>query len=150
MDYSSICAVRGTIIQVVDFEQSKDRQRPTVRTGLDKRLDTLKRQYDGMEGFLTGVINHIINKSPPWASQYIRSCIFLPQIGFLTVVDVNKESGNGKYEGEGDSDGSWEKIFASDSSACYKNKYMRELDSTYGDMYCEIGGGFRTVLYFQC
>lgn len=149
MDYSSICTIRGTIVQVVDFELSKQRQRPTVRTGLDKRLDKLKRQYDGMESFLAEVVNHIINESPPWASQYIRSCIFLPQIGFLTVVDVDEESGDGKYEGEEGSDGFWEKIFASDGSACYKNKYMRELDNTYGDMYCEIGGEFSTAQYFQ-
>ncbi|KAK3192843.1 hypothetical protein K4F52_001200 [Lecanicillium sp. MT-2017a] len=126
------------INKVIDFEQSKLRQRTSVRAGIDKKLDELKRQYDGMESFLTEVVNHISSASPAWASKHIRSCIFLPQLGFLTVVDTD-ESGNSKYEGEGGTGSTWEKIFVSDCAACYKNDQMRELDSRYGDMYCEIG-----------
>lgn len=93
-----------------------------------------------MDSFLTEVINHMSRELPEWARKYIRSCIFLPQIGFLTVVEPNPVTGNGQYEGEGMVGDAWEKLFAADGAVCYKNSYMRELDEEYGDMYCQIGG----------
>lgn len=128
------------INNTIDFDQSKSRHRPSVRTGIDPQLDELKRRYDGMESFLTQVINQMNRELPEWACQYIRSCIFLPQLGFLTVVEPHPDTGNGRYEGEGADGGAWEKLFTADGAVCYKNHYMRELDEEYGDMYCQIGG----------
>lgn len=98
-----------------------------------------------MESFLTEVVNHMKRELPEWACQYIRSCIFLPQLGFLTVVEPNLDTGLGRYEGEGSDEGSWEKLFMADGAVCYKNKYMRELDREFGDMYCQIGGKKRII-----
>ncbi|KAF9775231.1 hypothetical protein IL306_006679 [Fusarium sp. DS 682] len=92
-----------------------------------------------MDSFLTEVINHVNHELPQWARKYVRSCIFLPQIGFLTVVEANPLTGNGQYEGEGTAAGAWEKLFTADGAVCYKNSYMRDLDDEYGDMYCQIG-----------
>lgn len=93
-----------------------------------------------MPSLLNQVVDHLLTKIPSWASQYIQSCIFLPQLGFLTVVQQDPATGNGKFEGEGSTLEQWEKIFASDGVVCYKNEHMRELDDIHGDMYCEIGG----------
>ena len=128
------------ISKTIDFEQSKARQRTSVNTGIDPQLDELKRRYDGMGSFLTEVVNHVNQRLPEWACQYIRSCIFLPQLGFLMVVEADPATGNGKYEGEGADGDLWEKLFTADGAVYYKNGYMKELDDHYGDMYCEIGG----------
>ncbi|QPC75868.1 hypothetical protein HYE68_006620 [Fusarium pseudograminearum] len=134
-----LVAVKGMIDKTIDFEQSKARRRSSVKVGIDPQLDELKRQYDGMDSFLTEVINHVHRELPDWARKYVQSCIFLPQIGFLTVVEPNPDTGNGLYEGEGTTLEEWEKLFNTDGAACYKNSYMRELDEEYGDMYCQIG-----------
>ncbi|PHH59179.1 hypothetical protein CDD81_3665 [Ophiocordyceps australis] len=136
---ADLVAVGEMINRTIDFEQSENRRRSSVRTGVDARLDEVKRRYDGMSSFLTEVVNQVSQTVPDWASQYIRSCIFLPQLGFLMAVELDIKTGNGKYEGEGLDMGRWEKLFISDDIACYKNSYMRELDEQYGDMYCEIG-----------
>ena len=130
------------IDKTIDFDQSESRRRSSVKAGIDAHLDELKRRYDGMGSFLTEVVNQTNQKLPEWACQYIRSCIFLPQLGFLMVVELDPATGNGKFEGEGGDCGRWEKLFTADGTVCYKNGYMRELDEQYGDMYCEIGGKF--------
>ncbi|KAM4059327.1 mutS family protein [Hirsutella rhossiliensis] len=136
---SALVAVGDMIDKTVDFDQSESRRRTSVKAGVNSRLDELKRQYDGMGSFLTQVVNHVNQELPEWASQYIRSCIFLPQVGFLMVVELDPATGNGKYEGEGAGAERWEKLFKADGAVCYKNRHMRELDEQYGDMYCEIG-----------
>jgi DNA mismatch repair protein MSH5 len=133
-------AIGDMISRTIDFEQSKDRRRTSVKAGVDPQLDELKRRYDGMGSFLTEVVNQVNQRLPEWASQYIKSCIFLPQLGFLTVVEYDPQTGNGKYEGECTEGDRWEKLFTADGAVCYKNQYMKELDEHYGDMYCEIGG----------
>ncbi|KAF5663963.1 dna mismatch repair msh5 [Fusarium heterosporum] len=139
LEPSSLVVVGDLINKTIDFEQSKARHRSSVKTGVDPQLDELKRRYDGMDSFLTEVANHINQELPEWARKYVRSCIFLPQIGFLTVVEPNPSTGNGQYEGEGTAARTWEKLFIADGAVCYKNSYMRELDKEYGDMYCQIG-----------
>ncbi|RGP63824.1 DNA mismatch repair msh5 [Fusarium longipes] len=135
----SLVLVGDMINKTIDFEQSKARRRSSVRAGIDPRLDELKRQYDGMDSFLTEVVSHLHQELPDWARKYVQSCIFLPQIGFLTVVEPNPATGNGQYEGEDTTLEAWEKLFTIDDAVCYKNSYMRELDKEYGDMYCQIG-----------
>lgn len=98
-----------------------------------------------MGSFLTEVVNSISRVVPEWAAQYIRSCIYIPQLGFLTVVEADSESRRGKYEGEGLDDDEWERMFTVDGTVCYKNSFMKELDDQYGDMYCEIGGEYTHV-----
>lgn len=140
LEPASLVVVGDMINKTIDFEQSKARHRSSVRTGIDPQLDELKRRYDGMDSFLTEVVNQLNRELPQWARKHVRSCIFLPQIGFLTVVESNRLTGNGQYEGEGTAVGAWEKLFTADGAVCYKNSYMRELDEEYGDMYCQIGG----------
>ncbi|KAI1047650.1 hypothetical protein LB505_013086 [Fusarium chuoi] len=139
LEPASLVVVGDMINKTIDFEQSKERHRSSVRAGIDTQLDELKRRYDGMDSFLTEVVNQLNRELPQWARKYVRSCIFLPQIGFLTVVESNRLTGNGQYEGEGTTVGAWEKLFTADGAVCYKNSYMRELDEEYGDMYCQIG-----------
>lgn len=132
-----LCQVGELIGQTIDFEQSLERGRTAVRHGIDANLDELKRSYDGMEHFLTTVIAKLRAELPEWARKYVQNCIFFPQLGFLTVVSLNPETGKGDYDGEGLND-VWERMFAAEGSVYYKNRQMREMDEHFGDAYCMI------------
>ncbi|UNI15285.1 hypothetical protein JDV02_001828 [Purpureocillium takamizusanense] len=134
-----LLAVGDIISRTIDFDESESRWRTSVRPGIDPQLDALKRWYDGLDNFLTEVANQLNQSLPDWARSWVRSCVFLPQLGFLVVVDLDPTTGYGRYEGEGAQGDPWTKLFATDETVYYKNNYLRELDSHYGDMYCEIG-----------
>jgi DNA mismatch repair protein MSH5 len=134
-----ICQVGELITQTIDFEQSTERGRTAVKHGVDSDLDALKRRYDGMEHFLTGIAASVQSAVPEWARRYIKNCIFFPQLGFLTVVSLNPETGKGNYDGEGSVD-EWECMFVAEGCVYYKNQQMKEVDEQVGDAYCMIVG----------
>ncbi|KAG0649696.1 hypothetical protein D0Z07_3763 [Hyphodiscus hymeniophilus] len=119
----------------VDFQRSAEQHRTTVLQGVDPKLDSLKRTYDGMDSMLTEVATSLSKELPEWAQQYVENCIFFPQLGFLTVVPLDPVTGKGKYEGEGIDDDLWTRNFVSNDMGYYKNKRMKEMDSYFGDMY---------------
>jgi len=128
-----------------------EQHRTAVKQGVDTELDNMKRTYDGMSSFLAQVATQLLNDLPEWARQYIENCIFFPQLGFLTVVPLDPNTGMGKYEGEGIENDVWEKMFASNDMGYYKNRRMRDMDSYFGDMYGMICGeaGFHILLNDQ-
>jgi len=124
----------------VDFERSAEQHRTVVLQGLDRKLDDMKRTYDGMDDLLTKVASRLASELPEWAAQYVENCIFFPQLGFLTVVALDPATGAGKYEGEGTENDVWERSFVSNDMGYYKNRRMKEMDNQFGDMYSEICG----------
>ena len=111
-----------------------------MAAGVDACLDGLKHDYDGMGSFLTEVSSKLLRELPDWARCHIRNCIFLPQLGFLTVVEMDSETGTGRYGGQGLQEDTWEKTFSTDRVVYYKNRCMRELDAHFGDVYGSIVG----------
>lgn len=131
----------GKIITgVVDFERSGEQHRTVVLQGVDAELDNMKHTYDGMDDLLSQVARRLSQELPEWAAQYIENCIFFPQLGFLTVVSLDPTTGTGRYEGEGVDNDIWEKKFVSNDMGYYKNKFMREMDEFFGDLYGMISG----------
>lgn len=128
------------VTDIVDFERSVEQHRTAVLQGVDAELDGMKRTYDGMGSLLTQVATQLWNDVPEWARQYVENCIFFPQLGFLTVVTLDSETGIGKYEGEGVENDVWEKMFISNDMGYYKNQRMKEMDSYFGDLYGMICG----------
>jgi DNA mismatch repair protein MSH5 len=128
------------ITETVDFQRSAEQHRTAVLQGVDAELDGMKRTYDGMDSMLTQVATQLSSDLPEWASQYVENCIFFPQLGFLTVVPLDPETGKGKYEGEGTDDDAWMKMFVSNDMGYYKNRRMKEMDEYFGDMYGMICG----------
>lgn len=136
------------VTETVDFTRSEEQHRTVVLPGVDEELDDIKRTYDGMDNFLTHVATQLKNDLPEWAAQYVENCIFFPQLGFLTIVTVDPETGRGRYEGEGLEDDIWEKMFVSDDISYYKNQRMREMDDYFGDMYGMICGRCPSAFVF--
>lgn len=130
------------ITDIVDFQRSTESHRTTVLQGVDTELDVIRRTYDGMDDLLTQVANQLSRDLPDWASLYVENCIFFPQIGFLTVIPLDTETGRGKYEGEGIEDDMWEMMFVSNDMGYYKNRRMKEMDCYFGDMYGLICGEY--------
>ena len=128
------------IHRLIDFDQSKSRQRWSVKPGADPQLDDLKHRYDGMGSFLTQVVNHIKKDLPPSTSQHILSCVFLPQLGFLLETDLDPRISNTRHNDQRGEPDIWEKVFVTEETICYKNAYMKELDDRYGDVYSAISG----------
>lgn len=93
-----------------------------------------------MEDLLTKVAARMTADLPEWARQYIENCIFFPQLGFLTVVPLDAETGKSLYEGEGAENDVWERMFCSEDMAYYKNTRMKEMDELFGDLYGMICG----------
>ncbi|KAF3077429.1 Exocyst complex protein EXO70 [Trichoderma lentiforme] len=130
--------VGSMIDRVVNFDETKFQQRYSVKPGIDVELDALKRQYDGMNSLLTEVANSVTQDLPTWARRHIKSCIFLPQLGFLTVVEQDSQQTNGGFDLECSNDGQWKKSFVDNEKAYYKNRHMTDLDNQYGDIYSQI------------
>jgi DNA mismatch repair protein MSH5 len=128
------------VTQTVDFVRSAEQHRTVILPGVDEELDNIKRTYDGMDSLLTQVAIRLSNDLPEWAAQYVENCIFFPQLGFLTVVPLDSNTGKGKYEGEGIENDAWDKMFVSNDMGYYKNNRMREMDEYFGDMYGMICG----------
>jgi DNA mismatch repair protein MSH5 len=136
-----------TISQVVDFEGSAEQRRTVVLQGVDAELDGFKRTYDGMDSLLNQAHGLLLNDLPEWAMQYVTTCLFFPQLGFLTVVVLDPETGAGKYEGEGVENDIWDKMFVTNDSGYYKNRKMREMDEYFGDLYGLICGKYSGILH---
>ncbi|KAG9235634.1 muts domain V-domain-containing protein [Amylocarpus encephaloides] len=123
------------ISQVVDFESSAEQGRTAVLQGVDGELDNFKRTYDGMDSLLTRAYSLLLKDLPEWALQYVTSCLFYPQLGFLTAVHLDPATGAGRFEGEGIEDDTWDRMFVTNDLGYYKNKKMREMDDYFGDLY---------------
>jgi DNA mismatch repair protein MSH5 len=136
-----------TITSVVDFERSAEQHRTVVLQGVDADLDAMKHTYDGMDDLLSQAAIRLSANLPEWAAQYVENCIFFPQLGFLTVVPLDPATGTGRYEGEGIDSDIWEKMFVSNDMGYYKNKYMKEMDGYFGDLYGMICGTLNEYLF---
>lgn len=128
------------ITQTVDFADSEIQHRTVVLQGVDPTLDDLKRTYGGLEDFLSKVCAKLMTDIPEWATQYVCNCVFFPQLGFLTAVILEPETGRGKYEGEGTDDSSWDLMFCTADRVYYKNRQMKEIDGHFGDLYGMVCG----------
>ncbi|KAK4543724.1 hypothetical protein LTR36_005369 [Oleoguttula mirabilis] len=130
-----LAAVGKLISDVVDFEASKDQRHTVVQTGVDEELDEAKRTYDGIEDLLSQVAGHVAEQVPAELDSKV-SVIFFPQIGFLISIRLEGDTGRGVYEGTDDDP--WEKMFATEQNAYYKNSNMTEMDQYFGDIYGRI------------
>lgn len=132
--------IGDAINRTIDFEQSKLRNRLSIKPGLDKRLDELMQRYAGVRVHSDRAIlassQHLSRES----RGRIQSCTFFPQLGFLLLVAPDPVTGTTSYEIEDEKGKQWERVFTADASMCYKNDHLRELDKLYGDVYRDIGG----------
>ncbi|KAB5579927.1 muts domain V-domain-containing protein [Coniochaeta sp. 2T2.1] len=126
------------ISQNIDFEKSIEAQRTTIKWGIDPELDELKQFFAGLEDVLAAVRVRVLQVMPDWAREYLRNCIFYPQLGFLVSISENPETKKGFYQGDGIPGDDWVMMFTTDGVVMYKTMMMKDLDATYGDPYGRI------------
>ncbi|KAI6825107.1 hypothetical protein KC342_g11225 [Hortaea werneckii] len=134
-DKRQLAAVGTMISEVVDFEASKDQQHTVVLPGVDDELDEAKRTYDGIEDLLSQVASHVAGQVPAALNSKVN-VIFFPQIGFLISIGLDEDTGRGVFEGT--TEDPWERMFATETHAYYKNSNMMEMDEHFGDIYGRI------------
>jgi DNA mismatch repair protein MSH5 len=132
--------VGESISRVVDFDQSEAKCRTTVASDVDPQLDSMKRTYDGMETLLARIVQEMNGEPSNSTRATIDRCIFYPQLGFLTEVQLKSEAGDRPYLDVDQNGDEWEKMFTAHGSVYYKNRQMRELDDHFGDIYGAIVG----------
>lgn len=106
-----------------------------VKQGLDRDLDRMKDQYDGLNSLLKHVAIDIAMTIPKELDIDVN-VIYFPQLGFNIALPLN-ERGEAAYSG---SSGDWELVFVTESRAYFKDFRMRELDVKLGDIYGLICG----------
>ena len=116
--------------------------RTVVKSGVDDRLDEMKRTYAGVEDLLNQTSLNIADSIPAQYSLDLN-VIFFPQIGFLISMPVDPSTGLSNYHGEEGQE--WEQLFSTASRVYYKDYRMVELDQTFGDIYAQICGLFPTL-----
>jgi DNA mismatch repair protein MSH5 len=130
-----LAGVGKLISDVVDFEASKEQRRTIVLPGVDEELDEAKRTYDGIEDLLSQVAGHVAGIVPAELDSKVN-VIFFPQIGFLISIRLQEGTAHGVFQGTAEDP--WEKMFATESNAYYKNSNMTEMDQYFGDIYGRI------------
>lgn len=108
--------------------------------GVDLELDRLRREYDGLSRFLEKIYQSIVQQVPKQVASQIKSCIFLPQVGFLIAVEWNADAELSSFLSANNKDDVWEQYFVSDGAVHYKNNRIRHLDEHFGDIYRDIAG----------
>ncbi|KAK4560402.1 hypothetical protein LTR86_005598 [Recurvomyces mirabilis] len=134
-DRRQLASVGKLINDVVDIEASKLEGHTVVRPNIDEELDEAKRTYDGIEDLLSKVASHVAGHVPAVLDSKVN-VIFFPQIGFLISIRLEGVTGRGVWEGT--KDDPWEKMFATEENAYYKNANMTEMDEHFGDIYGRI------------
>ncbi|KAI4884232.1 hypothetical protein NFI96_011607, partial [Prochilodus magdalenae] len=120
------------ISKVVDFEGSFAENRFTIKPNVDPAIDEKKRRMMGLSDFLSDVAQAELEDLDSCFSTC--TVIYIPLIGFLLSVPrlpgmVEKES----FEIEG-----LDFIFVSEDRLHYRSARTKELDSTLGDLHCDI------------
>ncbi|EFQ28701.1 MutS domain V [Colletotrichum graminicola M1.001] len=135
---ATIKSIGELVGSTVDFEETKASSRISVKWNVNPKLDTLKQTYHGLDSFLSEVSTSLTRELPEWARKYVTGCIFWPQLGFLTVVPLLRDTGESGYEGQGLDNDRWEQRFVANGNVYYKNRSMLELDAQIGDTYSRI------------
>ena len=126
----------------MDFEASHEMHRTVVKPGVDLDLDTMKKNYHGMDDMLNMTTSLVAHEMPDEYADIDLNVIFFPQIGFLICLPLDPESGLAVYDGSAGSATPWDRIFSTSSRVYFKDWRMRDLDDTWGDVYAQICGVF--------
>ncbi|KAK9243679.1 DNA mismatch repair protein MutS [Lipomyces tetrasporus] len=128
-DQVALKEVCELISKVIDFDMSRIDNRIVVKPTVDRELDELKRNFDGIEDLLSAVARRVTIDLPEIYSDRVNA-IYFPQLGYLILVALDEANGDPCCIGE-----DWDYQFRSDTHAYFKSPEVRELDDTFGDMY---------------
>lgn len=106
-----------------------------MKPGLDRKLDMMKDNYDGLNDLLKQVAIEVATTIPE-SFDIDVNVIYFPQLGFNIAIPLNNR-GEAAFSGIGDE---WELVFITENRAYFKDLRMREMDERLGDIYGLICG----------
>lgn len=101
---------------------------PTVNADLDR----LRRQYNELPEFLSGVVKQVANRINNPAIRAIN-VVYFPQLGFLVTIQLNEELSVENINEEG-----LELRFSTEKVAYFKDPCTLQLDKELGDIYTDM------------
>nr|XP_019013939.1 uncharacterized protein I206_00016 [Kwoniella pini CBS 10737]OCF52720.1 hypothetical protein I206_00016 [Kwoniella pini CBS 10737] len=110
--------------EVIDWNSSKGQSRMSVAPGTNAELDDLRTLYSGE----FSQFSHVIKEEIPRDIASNFSVIYLPHIGFHSVIVTEEDIPSPKIRG-------WTARFKTTDKHYYKNSSMVDLDNHYGDIY---------------
>lgn len=122
----------------VDIDSSVEQHRTVVKHGIDEELDAIKERYDGMDDLLSRTAKAIAETIPDEIEVNLN-VIYFPQLGFHITVPLDRATGNVAYDG---GEENWQRAFTTENQAYYKDRRMKEMDETLGDLYAMICGQY--------
>lgn len=135
-DPRTLESVGSLIGDVIDFDESEVEERIVVKRLVDDQLDDHKQVYDGIEQILNEACLELSGFVPSAYIEQVR-CIYLPQLGFLTVmpaVETCDRSDADHVEPVWQSE-DWDFHFSTSQNVYFKSAKMVEMDEYFGDVH---------------
>lgn len=132
VDFSGLKEILAMINKIIDFDESKAKNRFVVNHGIDKDLDEKKKVFNGLPELMTKVAEQELAA----LDSRVLECnvIYLPQLGYLLKLP--------HYSFIKEEDGyilqSLEFMFVNNGTIHYKSEHTKELDRLLGDTQSEI------------
>jgi DNA mismatch repair ATPase MutS len=121
-------AIAARIEACINLQASKTAWQPSIKTGFDENLDSMRLALASLEGFLDSVAasekNQIFRSETP---DHTLRVLFYPRIGY--VIQMSRADA-----AQLESDDSVEQVLESDAHVFLKNNRMRQLDEELGDL----------------
>ncbi|RAH66189.1 MutS family protein MSH5 [Aspergillus aculeatinus CBS 121060] len=114
----------------VDIDSSEEQGRTVVKPGIDRALDRMKDNYDGLNSLLKKIAIEIAGEIPEFYDIDVN-VIYFPQLGFNIAIPLN-QAGDAAYRGPEEE---WDLMFFTENRAYFKDFRMREFDEKLGDIY---------------
>ncbi|GAB1311213.1 hypothetical protein MFIFM68171_01423 [Madurella fahalii] len=134
IDVRPFLYVGEIIIRTIDFQLSKESGRTEILPGASECLDELRKEFTNVCRTLPDLKRSVVRDIPRAAVEHVHHCTVMPQLGFLTAVRLNPNTREGMYHGQNCPNDEWIMCFSSEGIVYYKNRFMLDLDSQYGDL----------------
>ncbi|KAJ7600737.1 DNA mismatch repair protein MutS [Mycena floridula] len=134
LDISTFRDMGNRINEIIDWEESAEAGRVSVRVNVDEDLDNRKHVYYGIDSVLSKVAEQI-GETIPVDFTTSLNIVYFPQLGFLICIPMQDD-----WEGEEGIrviDG-WSFQFSSESHVYFKSQEMQDMDTHIGDLHSLI------------
>lgn len=108
----------------IDFDASKEWKRVYVRDGIHEELDDLKKKYNDLEITLHDLAYELSKEYR--IEEDLVNVVYIPQLGYLVSVDIEPDFVFPE---------AWDEIFRTATHIYFKDHYMNQMDTEYGDVY---------------
>lgn len=134
MDNEDLRTIVNSIVNIINFEESKRAKRIQVNFGVDTELDTHKETIASLPVLLDEVSVEESNEHTDFLDGRHCHVLYLPRIGFLNSVEYTSLSDLSNIC----ANPNFEILMHTESSVYFKTNRMDRLDREVGDVACNL------------